>query len=659
MPAAAINWNAAVQVAAAGKVGGLLHYYTEQAQAMYLAANHMETRIMAAPEGQYGALGAADVVDDGHTFNTFRLDHAGLGVAFGGAAIAGPAAGLYLFSYMYAADAGAWIKTGTITPQADNPITALGVTFKNIDNAYFNQDSSIFSPGNKITIRLSVGSSGEWYDMGEYFIDQMPWNDITDSFTGACRSAAGLYLKDVSFGALRAYSGRLDATVYAILIDGLGDVLPDSKILIQADARAVSITFDRAESRLEGLAKWLRDKYTWEIRRRNDGALIVGNLDFQDSINPSYIYRFTRELDCITYSGDRCIDGAYAKVCVYDPDEKNPAVYADIPTFEGWAVPPNKIFYYEAGKDTAASAYAGIASDLAARMAHIGIEENIYGYIRPWLKPGDVAQIYRAAQNDYYTTGALTQAAHTFGSDGWFSNLTTDSGGAAEAVAGDANRIKTSLFVVNGANRKRRITDFIRQQTNNAKVIQVAQASQTLSGYVAGPAAADNGTLPVFDGLTGRLIKQGPAIITALDAAGDDVNIPTEKAVTDALDAITRLWHGATVNANPTEIFLNGVNGARLALAAGEGVAFTILVMCYNSALPKGKAWSLSGAAYKPAAGPAVMMGSQPAALVIGDDTIAAGVAVGITADGLAITVTGTADAFTWQARGLISKFTI
>jgi len=57
-------------------------------------------------------------------------------------------------------------------------------------------------------------------------------------------------------------------------------------------------------------------------------------------------------------------------------------------------------------------------------------------------------------------------------------------------------------------------------------------------GDVYGPVSSVDGNIVLFDGVTGKLIKDGLSVVTILDATGSDSNIATEKAVRTAINTI-------------------------------------------------------------------------------------------------------------------------
>jgi len=71
---------------------------------------------------------------------------------------------------------------------------------------------------------------------------------------------------------------------------------------------------------------------------------------------------------------------------------------------------------------------------------------------------------------------------------------------------------------------------------NNADDVTIT-ATGSGAGNVIGPASSTDNSLVQFDGTTGELLKDGPAIVTTLGTPGTDSNVPTEQAVRSAIAA--------------------------------------------------------------------------------------------------------------------------
>lgn len=88
------------------------------------------------------------------------------------------------------------------------------------------------------------------------------------------------------------------------------------------------------------------------------------------------------------------------------------------------------------------------------------MREECVGLIRPELTIGDVTQILEGEQAT--VTGVITETKHHLGAQGFFTSFITDSGGVI--LDDDGANISVAITSsVWGANRQRRMTDFIRK----------------------------------------------------------------------------------------------------------------------------------------------------------------------------------------------------
>ena len=75
--------------------------------------------------------------------------------------------------------------------------------------------------------------------------------------------------------------------------------------------------------------------------------------------------------------------------------------------------------------------------------------------------------------------------------------------------------------------------------TNNSLPTELAVYNAlSTKGDVTGPSGAVDGNIVLFDGVTGKLIKDGLSVVTSIGATGSDTSVATEKAVRTAINNI-------------------------------------------------------------------------------------------------------------------------
>jgi hypothetical protein len=99
-----------------------------------------------------------------------------------------------------------------------------------------------------------------------------------------------------------------------------------------------------------------------------------------------------------------------------------------------------------------------LADIMVSELQYVGMGEEFSSPIRPQLQVGDVADIFYDGDVQSTTLGIITQVTHSFGKDGFRTDFSLDSGGTTT----DANDYTiTKTAILNGYNRKQRVSDFI------------------------------------------------------------------------------------------------------------------------------------------------------------------------------------------------------
>ena len=583
MAAETLLWEDPVEIASGGSPAGVVHYFTEQAQALYLSGSDLDAALVDAKGGAWDSPGEGYTVDDTRTYAQLRLDHPAFGILYG--AVSGGS--LHLLTCLYAADISDWASKTDMTIQADKPIHSMAMQILDTDKEYFEGDDSLFSPGNVITLDVTWGTGAPWLPMYIWYSDGLPYDELADRHTLQARTALGMWLKDVSFDEDNTYSGQRDAVVRAIIEDG-ATVLDPADIIVQTDITAVEVAFKPSDKRLDSLLKWLEPE-GWKIAQLPDGRVVVGNNAFIRTYQANTRYSFQRDRDVFTRKIIRNADPAYSRVCAYAADYVR-MQYADIATFPGWAI-SRKTWYEEApagshadGGMTDAELLA-LAQTVAVKMQYAGVTESLYGPMRPELLPGDVAQLYNEATDNYTTTGIVTEVKHQFGEKGYQTFFATDSGGDFTDVGDD---VESSSRIIDGANRQRRITDFIRKDTNRAIIVASASSAAGLSkkadkvcsptaGHLAGLDAAgnltDSGKAP------GDFAGAARAACRAYRDTAQSIPNDTETAVTlPSEDYDANDMHDPTTNPSRITIQSDGIYVVMAAIEFAADSAGTRIV---------------------------------------------------------------------------------
>ena len=201
----------------------------------------------------------------------------------------------------------------------------------------------------------------------------------------------------------------------------------------------------------------------WRIYELYDGRFVAGQPAFIAGYRPIGRYTFTRGQDVLTRSIERSADGCYKRVGVrYKSGEADAYVFASVDKWPSWAIPSHKTYYEDAPDGATAAQAQTQANNRAVELQYVGVQEQVYGPIRPELLVGDIAQIYNEDETAT-VTGLITEIRHSLGERGFMTTFVTDSGGAIMDDTLDEVTVEVSAMsaVWGGANRKRRMRDLI------------------------------------------------------------------------------------------------------------------------------------------------------------------------------------------------------
>jgi len=180
--------------------------------------------------------------------------------------------------------------------------------------------------------------------------------------------------------------------------------------------------------------------------------------------------------------------------------------FAEVATFPYWYAPTHKTLYIDGPEGSTAAQAQYLADAKAQELQFVGIKEQCTGLIRPELTIGDIAQLNEGGINT--VTGVVTETKHQLGPQGFVTTFITDSGGVI--LADDGTNLAVAITAsVWGANRQRRMTDFIAKPTAGRK-----GAGDTGAQGTSGPAGLPGGT-----GATGAAGTDGAAGINGTDGA--------------------------------------------------------------------------------------------------------------------------------------------
>jgi hypothetical protein len=258
--------------------------------------------------------------------------------------------------------------------------------------------------------------------MGIYYADKSQYKVGSAGTKIDGRNSIGKYLKDQSFDERCKYPSQAVSTMLEAMLAGAGL----TKYYVQPSTVQIGMDFAPNKNILDGIEEILQYLPGWQMREEVDGTIVVGDRTDSHFTQPSR-YTFQRDRDIFSrevVTDDRAI---YGRVCVHTEDF-TVRVYRPVTSDLGWTPPAQKTLYQQVPEGTTSMEAAVIANNLAASMANSGKVETFVCAFRPQIIPGDEAEILEADKSKTML-GVITQVKHSFGVQGFFTEIVVDSGG--------------------------------------------------------------------------------------------------------------------------------------------------------------------------------------------------------------------------------------
>lgn len=450
-------WDYYRELGEAGKVGGVAHYYTEEAQSLFLQ-NGLSTRLTVVPDGHWNSsvLEPTQVVSE-EQYQALRLDHAYNGTLFG---VAVDENGKLVFlRYVYALDLSNLTASGTLSYSNSNGVAQMKVNVMNTDEATFLDDATLFQPGSKITFDVIVGKE-EPYPMGIIYLDSSDYSVGAKTVPISGRNSVGFKLMDATFDDVTSVSGTAHEVAVQIL-----EMAGITKYIVGSSAHNWTHLFKPTQTLMSGLEQVFEFYNGWELVELPDGTIVIGYPDFiKNQIANSY-YAFDKG-EVFKRKTKRSSDAAYRQVRVTgrgeDDSEGNPTeltpVTVAVKNYSQWSLPAHKTYHIQAPDGFTQEELQEYAETVAESLQYVGIGEDFTGPLRPQLLVGDVAAIDNG-DGTMTTLGIITSLKHRFGQSGFYTDFTTDSGGV---VTDNSSGVVTITKNLQGYNRSQTLKDLIK-----------------------------------------------------------------------------------------------------------------------------------------------------------------------------------------------------
>ena len=465
-------WDFYRAVDGAENLGGVIHYYDEMSQSIYLSSG-LKTDVAGVSEGHWeDAVSANTIQITDDDFKILRFDHPSNGILYG---VASDGNQLTFLRYIYGMDISQIVDSWSWLTQTDNAIAQFDSSVQNIDAEIFGAESSLFQPGARIRVHIFMGDSSA-YPIGTVWLDESGYGQLESTVKVSGRNTIGYYLKDQTFDDNTVFEGTITEVLSAILeYAGL------TNFNIQSLEATKKFEFKPSDTLLKGIETIL-DFYTtvdekMEIVELTDGTICIGYDYWVSGYLPRNYYTFDEGREVFKRNTTRASDGSYSKIRATGKDaggkELTP-VTVDVDNFRYWSLGRHRTKHVSAPDGLTQAGLQAWAEAQAKILQYIGIAEDFVGPFRPQIVVGDIAEVVRDGMGT--CLGVITQVKQVFNrQSGFMTEFSVDSGGVAADA--DGSIIYSRSASVNGYNRKQSIIDLVRYTAEKADKVDSLTAS--------------------------------------------------------------------------------------------------------------------------------------------------------------------------------------
>lgn len=315
-----------------------------------------------------------------------------------------------------------YLVDGTLSLSQDSPVVTLGLTLENPAWRISSEEESIASPGARIVLEFTAGSS-EPYLMGTYYVDRNDMAVLDPHVKLSARNITGKLLKEQTFDNKNKYARQNFSNLLKAVLDEAA--VPAYEVEHNSEIRGMN--FPPNKTYYDGLLELLAFVPNWQITETLDGIVVVGSPEYAHMPQPG-THEFSRDEDCWSRSVTRDDREVYARVCAHTEDFSVTA-YSEIQFIGDWNLPEYKTLFAQVADGTSQEEAQIYADALAEKLGAVGVVETFAGSFKPHLMPGDEARIIDR-WDDRILIGVVTEIRHHFGRSGYTTEFTVDSGGA-------------------------------------------------------------------------------------------------------------------------------------------------------------------------------------------------------------------------------------
>jgi len=309
---------------------------------------------------------------------------------------------------------------GSVKFSIGSEVSQMSCTLLNIKGALLNRYRAFVTPGTKMELYFSLGSSGE-ITLGIFYIDRASVSYPDEKVSVSARNAIGKLLKEQTFNEDNAF----EETTLQLNLQEILRLAEVEDFFVGNNTKPWKLRFEPDVTILDGIKRVISLIDGWKIDETANGVIGVAAATDARFDQPA-VFSFERDKSCWSYNVEYDDSEAVSKVCVTCSEPEN-TVYATVPRSKWWSQPSHRTIYVTAADGATLVEITALAEELAQAIAISGRQESFVGVFTPQLTLGDEVRIINGPKTE--TIGTVTDVTHSFGRGGFYTAFTVDSGG--------------------------------------------------------------------------------------------------------------------------------------------------------------------------------------------------------------------------------------
>mgnify|MGYP001304151756 FL=1 len=309
---------------------------------------------------------------------------------------------------------------GSVKFSIGSEVSQMSCTLLNIKGALLNRYRAFVTPGTKMELYFSLGSSGE-ITLGIFYIDRASVSYPDEKVSVSARNAIGKLLKEQTFNDDNAF----EETTLQLNLQEILRLAEVEDFFVGNNTKPWKLRFEPDVTILDGIKRVISLIDGWKVDETANGVIGVAAATDARFDQPA-VFSFERDKSCWSYNVEYDDSEAVSKVCVTCSEPEN-TVYATVPRSKWWSQPSHRTTYVTAADGASLVEITALAEELAQAIAISGRQESFVGVFTPQLTIGDEVRIINGPKSE--TIGTVTDVTHSFGRGGFYTAFTVDSGG--------------------------------------------------------------------------------------------------------------------------------------------------------------------------------------------------------------------------------------